>query len=216
MGGNYYGGAFVDYGTLRLTETSPVQSFDEPFTVAEIKTFLNLNNFDLAEDDLLTQFIVAAREQAEIYQGRDLVQKQFDLAYDYWPTYRIPLRAPLVSVDLVRYRDSSGDYTTLVEDTNYIVDSSRSPGIISPPSGDSWPSFDPWPSSALLIRYTAGLASTDAWWADSGARIKIGMKMLISHWYGPGRMAFSETGAISEFPFTITHLLSQGSIPRVR
>jgi hypothetical protein len=211
------------YGNLSLTATSPVQSFAEPLELADVVKFLELpvrNPPDEAEEAMLDGFIAGARGQAEILQsGKDLCPKQYDLALDFFPfdfyDYEIELRQPLVSVDLVRYRDSDGNYTTLTEGVDYIVDLAR--GLVLPPYGKYWPTFTPWPSSAVLVRHTTGYASTDAFWADAcGAGIKIGMLHLISAWF-TGRLPFEAgTGAIQEYPYTVTHLLSSGSVPRVR
>src|ERR1051326_2393676 len=139
-------GALVAYGSISLTQTSPPQQFQEPLTVAEVKNFLNLPE-TWADEDTLIAFIMAARVVAEIAQGRDLVQKQWDLYFDYWPSDRLEMRAPIVSVDLVRYRDSDGNYTTLTQDVDYIVDSAKQPAALAPPWNKSWPTYTPWPVS---------------------------------------------------------------------
>ncbi len=214
-----YGGGLVPYGSLNLTETSPGQSFIEPLSLDEMKAYLLLPELatpDIQQEDTITALIIAAREQAEIAQGRDLVRKQWDLSLDYWTSYRIELRAPLVTVDLVKYRDSAGAYTTCVADTDYLVDAAKQPGVIAPPYNTSWPSYTPWPSSSLLIRFTSGFASNAAWWGDSGARVKLGMKLLISGWFN-GRIPWAiGAGAASEYPFAVTSCLSHGAIERVR
>lgn len=216
----YGSGALVTYGTLNLTESSPAQSFTEPFTVAEAKTFLNLParlEVDEEEDALIEAMIVAARESAEIIQGRDLVQKQYDLSLDYWRDYRVELRPHLASVDLVRYKDSNGATTDLVENTDFIVDTSKHPGILTPAYNHTWPAFTPWPSSAILIRFTAGLTSSHSFWSDAGARVRMGMRYLIAHWF-ENRNAF-ERGAgrdVTEFPYTVTQLLQMGAIRRAK
>lgn len=204
-------------GTLTFTEASPAQSFSEVLTYAEVAGFLNLpvrNPPDVEEDALVTSFIQAAREQAEIMQARDLIQKQYDLNFDYWPGHEIELRTPLVSVDLVRYRDSDGDYVTLVENTDYVVDLAK--GVIVPVYGEQWPSFTAWPSSAVLIRHTSGFASTATFWQDAGARVKIGMKLLISQWFH-NRIPFEKgASAIVEYPYAVTACLGFGAVPRAR
>jgi uncharacterized phiE125 gp8 family phage protein len=171
---------------------------------------------DTAEDDGILSLITAAREQAEILQGRDLVQKQFDLHHDYWPSYRMELRAPLISVDLVQYTDSNGQVWPLVENTDYVVDKAKEPGVLVPPYNKTWPTFQPWPSSALLIRFTSGYSVTSASWGDAGARVKNGMKLLISAWYN-NRLPFEKGAAAThEYPYTVTSCLSFGSIARAR
>ena len=211
-------GILAPYGSYTLTETSPPQSFSEPLTLAEVKSYLTLPDrdpADPAEDYTLSGFISAAREVAEVCQGRDLVQKQWDLAYDYFWKYQFQLRDPLVTVDLVRYRDANGNYTTLAENTDYQVDTMKHPGIITPKYNTTWPTFVAWPSSAVLIRFTSGYASTSAFWTgDAGQRLKVGMLELISAWYN-NRLPFDATRAIVEYPFGLTFLLSLGALQHV-
>lgn len=220
--GNYaYGlrgyGAYVDYGSLNLTDASPAQSFTEPLSLTEVKAFLNIEESSPADDTddvMLEAMIPAARELAEIFQGRDLVRKQWDLSLDYWRAYQIELRDPLVSVDLVRYRDSSGNYTTLTADTDYIVDASKHPGVVMPAYSKSWPSFTGWPSSAVLIRFTSGKMASDPFWADAGSRLKVGMRYLISGWYENRLPAVF--GKLEEIPFSISSCLGYGARRSVR
>jgi len=212
-------GALVVYGSLNLTVTSPQQVFTEVITLNEIKSFLKVpqrSPIDPEEDAQLTEFISAAREQAEILQNQDLVQKQFDLCHDYWPSYRVEMRKPLQSVDLVQYTDSNGDVTAMVEDVDYIVDASKGPGILAPPYNATWPTFTPWPSSAILVRFTSGYALTDPFWQGPGARIKTGMKLLISAWYN-NRLPFEKgAGPGQEYPYTVTSCLTYGANVRAR
>ncbi len=211
-------GSLAPYGSLSLTVTSPAQDFTEPITLAEMKEYLNLpprSPADDAEDALINAMISGARELAEILQGRDLVQKQYDLMFDYFFRYQIECRDPLVSVDLVRYRDSTGAYTNLAEGTDYIVDASKHPGLITPVYNTTWPTFAAWPSSAVLVRFTSGYSATDAFWHDAGKRIIVGMKLLVSMWYN-NRLPFDAVRAISEFPFAVTSLLGFGSRINVR
>jgi len=216
---SFYSGEILStLGNLSLSETSPPQSFIEPLTLTEVRKYLRLPEIspsDPAEDDELTGFIVGAREQAEILQRQDLVRKQYDLHFDYWPDWRISLRAPLVSVDLVQYRDSDGTIVPLTENTHYIIDTFKRPGFITPAYNATWPSFTPWPSSALLIRFTSGYTANSAFWADAGARLKIGMKLLISQWYEQ-RLPFEKgSGAVQEYGYAITSCLSYGAVPGV-
>jgi uncharacterized phiE125 gp8 family phage protein len=206
-------------GSINLTESSPPQSFIEPLTLGEVKSYLKVperSPTDSAEDDEILSLISGAREQAEIMQGRDLVRKRFDLNFDHWPHWRIQLRAHLASVDLFQYRDSGGTIHPMVADTDYIVDTAKSPGEISTPYGATWPSFTPWPSSAILIRFTAGLTPDAAFWNDAGGRIKNGMKLLISAWYN-NRLPF-EVGRVAalEYPYSVTSCLEYGALRNVR
>jgi uncharacterized phiE125 gp8 family phage protein len=204
-------------GSLNLTVTSPPQSFTEPLTLAQAEHYLSLPTLspvDAGRDALIESLITAARETAEAYQGRDLIPKQWDLTLEAFPV-EIELRAPLVTVDLVKYRDSSGTWTILAENTDYIADLSKHPGIIRPPYDGEWPSFTAWPTSPILIRFTSGYASTDAFWDDAGQRIRTGMKLLISHWFN-SRDLMAAPGAGKEVPYSIEVLLGTGALPRSR
>lgn len=210
-----------NYGSLNLTATSPVQSFTEPLSLAEVKKFLNIPDrspADSAEDDELEMMIGAAREIAETEQGRDLVEKQWDLSLDYFGAHEIELRDPLQSVDLVKYRDSTGTETTLVENTDYIVDAAKHPGRVMPPYGESWPSFTAWPSSAVTVRFTSGYNAAALFWSDSGKRIRQGMLLLVSEWYN-NRLPMSydlSVGGTNQTVDRIMALLRYGSVNRVR
>ena len=214
-------GALVAYGTLRLTAASPPQSFQEPLTLGEMQAYLRIPArvpADDYEDDLINSYISAAREQAEILQNRHLVRKQFDLSMDYWPSYRLEMATPTVSVDLLQYTDANGAVTTMVEGANgdYIADLAKEPGVVAPPYNATWPTFTPWPTSAILLRFTCGQSNTDPFWSDAGARIKAGMRLLISAWYN-NRLPFEKgLGAASEYPYAVTTCLSYGAKVRAR
>lgn len=198
-----------DYAALELTGGSPAQSFTEPITLDEAKLFLKVT--ETADDDLITALIAAAREVAEVHQGRDLVEKQWDMTLDGFPG-EIQLRQPLVSVDLVQYKDDDGVTAVLAENTDYIVDTAQ--GLVMPPSGKSWPSFDAWPTGAVLVRFTSGYAASSPFWLDAGKRVVQGMKMLIAAWY-ENRIPFTENGTPGEFPFAVTALFDFGSRRKV-
>jgi uncharacterized phiE125 gp8 family phage protein len=211
-----YDSNFDSFGTLRLTDTDPAQTFVEPVAVTDVKDYLRIDAGDTGQDAQIGVMISAAREQAEIFQNRDLVRKQWDLHYDYWPAYRIQLRAPCVSVDLVEYTDLTGAVTMMATPADYFVDIAKQPAIVTPPWNRSWPAFTPAPSSAILVRHTSGYTNASPFWAGSGARVKMGMQMLISAWF-EHRIPF-ERGSSSdaEFPFSVTSCLSYGALKRAR
>lgn len=195
-------------GTLTLTAQSPSQQFTEPVTVAEAKSYMLIplrSPVDPEEDDTILGLISTAREIAEIEQGRDLVRKQWDLALDYFPGWDVQLRAPLVSVDLVSYRNSDGTTTNLAGTTDYLVDANRQPGIITPLYNAFWPTFTPAPSSSVLVRFTSGYSPTDSFWKDSGRRIKLAMKMLVSEWYS-NRLPIDKESAYAKLLFSYGRL----------
>jgi uncharacterized phiE125 gp8 family phage protein len=212
-------GALVAYGSLNLTETSPEQSFVEPLDVNFVKDYLKIpvrSPADSFEDAQISMFISGAREQAEILQNRDLVRKQWDLSMDYWPSYRLEMRSPTISVDLLQYKDSNGAFTTMVKDTDYIVDVAKQPAVVAPPYNGTWPTFTPWPSSSILLRFTSGRSVSSPFWSGPGARIKNGMLLLISAWFN-NKLPFEKgAAATAEYPYAVTSCLSYGAQERAR
>jgi uncharacterized phiE125 gp8 family phage protein len=209
-----YDSNFDSYGTLRLTVTDPPQQFTPPLVISEVKDFLRIDD-DTTQDNRLNLMISAAVEQAEICQNRDLMRKQWDLYYDYWPAYRIRLRAPCVSIDLVQYKDLAGAITPMQVNADYVFDLSKEPAIITPPWNRSWPAFTPFPSSAILVRFTSGYSIDDPFWMSSGARVKMGMLQLISAWY-EHRVPFERSSNLNELPFGITSNLEYGALERTK
>jgi uncharacterized phiE125 gp8 family phage protein len=202
--------------TLSLVDPQP--AWAEPFEVGEVQRFLNLperNPPDLIEEDLLRSMIQAAREFAEIAQGRDLVRKQWELEVHSYGQLIHELRSPLVSVDQVQRRSEDAVLTDLVEGTGYRVDISR--GVLYTPFNDelrSWSSTG-ITEAALIIRFTSGYLPGSIFWSDAGARIKTGMRYLISAWFF-NRLPFSEGGRPpAEFPYAVTSCLSHGSLVRL-
>jgi hypothetical protein len=212
-------GALVAYGSLNLTETSPEQSFVEPLDANLVKDYLKIplrSPADSYEDAQINMFISGARNQAEILQNRDLVRKQWDLSMDYWPSYRLEMRSPTVSVDLLQYKDSNGAITPMVLDRDYIVDVAKQPGVVAPPYNGTWPTFTPWPSSSILLRHTSGYSVSSPFWNGPGARIKNGMLLLISAWFN-NRLPFEKgAAATAEYPYAVTSCLSYGAQERAR
>jgi hypothetical protein len=204
------------YGTLLLTESSPPQSFCEPLSLAQVREVLKLPESsppNAEEDEHLERLIISAREIAEGQQRRNLTQKQCDLWLDYFPC-EIELRRPLTSVDLIRYRDSDGNYTDLTENTDYIVDTVR--GLVMPAYGTSWPSFTPWPSSAVLIRHSGGYPENHPFWSNDGQRILTGMLKLITHHFVNALPFELSNLKVQEWPYGVRDLLSYGADVSVR
>jgi uncharacterized phiE125 gp8 family phage protein len=209
-------GAYVTYGTLALTKSSPPQTFIEPLTLAETKAYLKVpqrSPADPLEDAFISSLISAARSYAEREQGRDLVRKQWDLVFDYWMSYRIELPpVPLISVEQVQYTDYQGNVTTLAEGTDYMVDTSKQPGCILPPYNTMWPVFTPLPSSGILVRFSSGYDAADPWWAGDGQVVKEGMRYMVSQWYNVRLPAGAQA---SEWPLTAREALTFGARQRI-
>jgi hypothetical protein len=109
-------------------------------------------------------------------------------------------------VDSFTWKAADGTVTTLTEDTDYIVDANKHPGIVCPAPGKCWPSGDMWPSSAVQITFTAGFTPDTV-----RATIKQGMTMLVSQWY-EARIPFEAVRFVAEIPFSVTSLFRNNAL----
>lgn len=205
--------------SLNLTLTSPVQTFTEPVSLAELKTHLGLptveSPVDVARDAQLEALITAARQVAEghNYQNRSLVAKQYDYTLDEWPLQiRLPVR-PAASVDTFTYRSYDDITYSMTEGIDYIFDPYSS--IIRPPDGGVWPSVSLWPLSAILIRFTTAPPAVSQ-------HVKQGILMLAALWF-EGRLPFESSQVLTHsstgLPFhryagAVEALLKLGGDPR--
>lgn len=117
-----------------------------------------LNAGNTNEDDLIDDWIRAAREYGEDYTKLAFAPQTWELLLNDFPREDFiewP-KGPLTSVTSVKYKDSEGTETTLTENTDYIVDASTKPGKIFLPYCQSWPSFVPYPYNAVVIRAICG------------------------------------------------------------
>jgi hypothetical protein len=138
-----------------------------------------------------------------------------------WDLHGIRLLAPLVSVDSVTYTDSTGTVTTMVEGTDYLVDTWKEPGLICPVSGGQWPAQSLWPTSAIHVQFTAGYVPDAAAYAAANPtlapapqvrkNICHGMMMLVSQWFAD-RVPYDAIRFVSEPPFAVAALFSSDKL----
>ena len=91
----------------------------EALNRTEVKDHLREDGTD--QDTLIDALIVAAREAAEGFTNRALINRTWDLRLDgFLEEIRLP-RPPLMAVDSIKYVDTNGDTQTLAT-TEYTVD----------------------------------------------------------------------------------------------
>jgi uncharacterized phiE125 gp8 family phage protein len=159
--------------------TVTVEPSVEPVTLAEAKTHLGVTVSD--DDDMIEELIVAAREFAEGYTGRKLIEQTIQFTLPEFPAggvIYIPA-SPVISVESVGYVDSDGDDQTLSADT-YEVRALELPPKISLLGGESWPSTDSDTMEAVTITAKVGYGSSAG---DVPKRIKTAMKLLLTKLY---------------------------------
>lgn len=159
--------------TLRLI-TAPTT---EPVSSTEAKLHLKVD--DTADDNLISALIKAARMLCESYQGRAYLTQTWELTLDAFPDspFELP-RAPLATVESIKYKDADGDETTMAA-ADYVLDISAEPGRVALADGKSWPTADLYPVGAVKIRYTAGVAAA----ASVAENVKQAILLTIGGWY---------------------------------
>lgn len=129
-----------------------------PLDADDVRARLNLG--DELSDDVLEAYIKAATGQIDGWDGwlgRALVQQQWRMTLEYFPceSLRIPL-PPLISVDEIRYFDSTGTQQTWPDDQYRTVGQ-----YLVPNNGVSFPAIQ-WRPDAIQIEFTAGYGDDGA------------------------------------------------------
>jgi len=168
---------------------------------------------DTSDDDTYTgTLITAAREWVEQYLDRTLVNTQWTMRLDRFPTdstksIELP-RPPVatsgtvtaVSVTFTAEAGTTGTWST----AEFRVDRNATPGAVLPIYGGTYPPHRE-DDNAMAVTWWAGYGSSGT---SVPAAIRHAMLMLISHWYET-RGATVATGAVpQDVPFGVRSLLA--------
>lgn len=168
---------------LRTVTAPPV----EPITLAEAKAHLGIGDeATAAQNAYITGLIQVAREYAEHYTGRALVQRTLELTLPSF-SYEIELpRPPLVSVSYVKYLETAGGVLTTVDPAQYQVDTYQEPGVLRPAHNSSgWPAVR-GDYNAVQIGYVAGyplVGSPADYVSNIPAAARQWMKIRVGQWF---------------------------------
>lgn len=158
----------------------------EPVTLDEAKLHLKQDG-TTADDALITELVVAAREACERLQDRSYVTQVWDLFLDEFPRpyagrqqpIELP-RAPVQTVTSVKYTPLGGAQVTMVAGTDYVASlKDQREGKVWPKAGTWWPQDVLETADAVVVRYDAGFGLA----AAVPARIKQLVKRVVAHWY---------------------------------
>lgn len=115
---------------------------------------------DAATVQLVSDYLLAAREWVESEVSVALTTRTATLYLDYFPSWAVEIRMPpLQSVTSVVYLDTSGTSTTL-SSSLYRVDATSRPGRIEPAYAHFWP-VTYAVNKAITITATVGYTSAD-------------------------------------------------------
>lgn len=129
----------------------------EPVTLSDMKLYLRVDG--TSHDTTLTALLAAARDYAQKRQRRAYITQTWELTLDAFPAMPIELPyAPLATVTSIKYTDEDGAETT-VSSSNYVVDTSSTPGRVALKNDYSWPSVTLKEVGGFKLRYTCGAAT---------------------------------------------------------
>lgn len=135
---------------------------EEPLSLPQAKRQCGLPDDFTYHDEELTRLISIVRNRAELFTGRQFLTATWDLYLDRWPcdgTIFIPLPR-LQSISSITYVDGDGASQTW-SSSNYVVSTSREPGIVRLAYGVSFPTVRYQPD-AIRVRFVAGYGSTSS------------------------------------------------------
>lgn len=168
----------------------------EPVTLGEACEHLRLvpvgSPGEYPDEALVEALITVAREAAEKFTGRSIVQRVLELALDQFPVtmwwtaraIELPM-APFQSLTSIDYDDGGGVETPLAD---YQLDWYSEPARLVPLAGvTTWPSTQTGALNAVRIRYVVGyyepVGSPAALYDDLPKSIKRAMLLTIGHFY---------------------------------
>lgn len=132
----------------------------QPITLEEAKMHLHVDHDE--ENDLIEQLIASATDFVSGrngYTGRVLLPQTWRVFFEGFCDSMILPLPPLINIDSVQYRDTSGNYQTL-SDSVYSVNDASEPACMILNSGQSFPSTGTaW--DAVKIEFTAGYMPAD-------------------------------------------------------
>lgn len=131
----------------------------EPLTLAEAKLHCRVDGND--DDARIAGFIIAARQQAEHETGRALVTQTWELVHDKFPEAFVLRKAPIQSVESVKYLDGATGTQQTLAPADYLLDKDSEPGYVVPAYGKAWPATWPVPN-AVRVRYICGYGDAAA------------------------------------------------------
>jgi len=203
----------------------------EPVSLDLAKSHLRV---DYSDDDLLIGiYIVAARAYCEKYTHRAFFNQTWlrtmdffplawgvngtvnpadrgDWPFAFWSRLTIDLpRASLVSVSSITYLDATSTVQTL-DPSTYTVDTTSTPGRITPSQGGFWPEVSIFQPGSVRITFVAGSYGDGVDVNTCPATIVMAMLLLIAHFY-EHREASSEI-ALKNIPLGVNALLDTEKI----
>lgn len=140
---------------MGLVLTTPPAA--EPLALAFTKNAIRVDSDLTADDALITQHIVAARQEAEEALEASIVTQTWTATYDGFPWWREPLpleRGPVQSITSISYVDPSGNTQTL-SSALYFLENLRKSDNVRLVANQYWPATA-HAANAVTVVYVCG------------------------------------------------------------
>lgn len=148
----------------------------EPVTLAEMRAHLGIAQAtDTSRDGVIKGRIISARQWAETYTRIAFIKQTWAGYAVAFPSERMGLKMPLLSVNSIKYRDSNNLLQTL--DPAYYAADLEQGGVI-PAYNAQWPVALPFLNS-VQVEYSSGFGE-DA--EDVPESIKEAIKFIVGQW----------------------------------
>ncbi len=168
----------MSMGVLFSSNVLTVSAAVEPVSVEELKAQARIAGE--GEDALLTRLIEAARQWAERFMGRVLIEQTWVAGFSSVPRGRFVTlpSGPLLSVEQVEAYDER-DNATLWATSNYYVDDQRVPARLVLRDGACWPDMTRC-ANGMTVTYKAGYGAAAS---DVPELIRTAILQLATHWF---------------------------------
>lgn len=187
---------------MNVEITSPPA--EEPVSLTEARQWMKVDVVDAAEDALITFCVSAARRWCETQSGRAFITRTARASMDDFPrgdiapdlvsrqsleargvpdflSSGLEIRLPspkLQTVSQIQYYAADGTLTVL-NPSDYQVDSASEPGRILPAPDKTWPTTQAGRINAVRITFVCGYGLA----AAVDERCKTAILLLAAHWY---------------------------------
>ncbi|SHF50253.1 head-tail connector protein [Caloramator proteoclasticus] len=174
-------------------------------TLEEVKSHLRVDGDD--EDSIISSYIKAAREYAEIFTGRSFVEKTYEYVVNPKEKYayiELPM-PPLIEVLEVLCVDKNNQELKLTEGYDYYVLKGYDESLIYPSLERGWPKESLERIGSIKIKYRTG-------YSEAPMPVKQAILILTSHFYESRENL--TTKDYKEIPFGVSTLLRPFWVPR--
>jgi len=189
-------------------QTQPAK--EEALTLGEVKKWLRIDDDLTDDDDLVNGLIGVVARYTEAIKGVCLTTQKWNMYLDSFPCDEIKItKRPVVSVDAVKYLDSTGAQQTL-EIFSYQTNLTSFVPKIRPAWGYYWP-YGRCGYKAIQIEITAGYGAA----AKVPAQVKAAMCLAIGHFYENRENSVVKDYELLEMPLGYHALMSAEAIVHV-